>query len=491
MYARWFAAALGASDLSYLSRQQEADGDQVAAVRNALAGLPGPLAETHRELFARQVVQSLGEINAELKPRYLRHALRIIGDSPLAAPVKAIVSDYDDLLGEMQLDLAVDGSTAVGHGVPFGARFSLRHTTALGRESGGFSKYLQNQAQSSGGQQVNYRNDVEKHLRETLSEHFNVESITFHAADVASHGYGRDGWRELPLAYLVLKAKDPSVDRLPSVHLDLDFVDGHGAVILPVSSGVTLIDARTVAPPRAAEITGVEVTLDDRELSAGTLRLEIRASGKGLLGGLETVLDPAVAGFTVSSIDDRGPTVASMEVDGASVRPLCERLWQVQYAPSTGTTGAIPTSFTFPAVKAAGVTVKRQRYHDADLLDAAAVESLSPRQPWMVTLRPWLITLGVALALAAVAWLMRRRQLARPLTGPRHALPERLTPFTVLAVLRAVHGDSATNLDATGRARLATVIADLEQRSFGRDGHIPAEADLGALAREWVTPASA
>ena len=483
VYSQWFAAALGASDLSYLSRQQEADGDQVAAVRDAITGLPGSLAETHRELFARQVVQSLGEINAELKPRYLRHALRIIGDSPLAAEVRKIVGDYDDLLSEMQLDLSVDGATSVGHQTPFGAKFSLRHTTALGRESGGFSKYLQHQVPGSNGQMVSYRNDIEKHMREILSEHFTIDSITFHAADVASHGYGRDGWRELPLAYVVLRAKDPSIDRLPSLHIDLDFIDGHGAVILPVASGVTLIDARTTPAPRSAEVTGVDMTLDDRELSAGILRLEIRASGKGLLGELPTVLNPTVAGFTVVTIDDRGPAVSSMEVDGATVQPLCERLWQVQYAPSSGT---IPTSFTFPAVTVAGLTAKLQRYHDADLLDATAMESLSPSQPWMVVLRPWLITFGLALLVALAAWFARRHRLSQPITGPRHVLPGRLTPFTVLAVLRAIHADSATNIDAAVRTRLAAVIADLEQRSFGRNGQVPNEIELGALAREWV-----
>jgi len=481
VYSRWFAAALGASDLSYLSRQQEADDDQVAAVRDALGELPEIQAERHRELFAKQVVANLGELNPELKPRYLRHALRIIGDRPLAAEIKAIVADYDELLGEVELALTVDGSTTVGSSAPFGVHLSLRHTTALGRESGGFEKYLQNQVQSSGGAQVNYRNDLEKHLREMLSEQFSIASITFHAAGVTSHGYGREGWRDMPLAYLVLKAKDPSVDRLPSVRIDLDFVDGHGAVILPVASGVALIDARSAAQSRTAQVASVDFTLDDRELNAGRLSLEIRASGTGLIGDLPGLLDPAVPGFTVAGIEDRGPTVTAMEVDGANVRPRCERVWLVQYAPQEA---VIPATFAFPDVTAVDVTIKRQRYVDADLLDAAAIESLSPRQSWWVQLRPWLAGGGVLGLVAVGWWLLRRVQRRTGPAAPRFAMPAEIHPVAVLGLLRAMHAE--TSLPAAQGARLADVIADLERRCFARDGHAPNADELQRVAHEWL-----
>ena len=42
--------------------------------------------------------------------------------------------------------LTVDGPTRVGYSQPFGAFVCLEHTRQLARESGGFSKYLQNLA---------------------------------------------------------------------------------------------------------------------------------------------------------------------------------------------------------------------------------------------------------------------------------------------------------------------------------------------------------
>ncbi len=55
--------------------------------------------------------------------------------------------------------------------------------------------------------------------------------------------------------YELLKAKDASVDRLPPLSLDMDFADGQGTVILPVSSPVTLISAAAVEPALVPTIT--------------------------------------------------------------------------------------------------------------------------------------------------------------------------------------------------------------------------------------------
>ena len=135
------------------------------------------------------------------------------------------------------MDVHVDGDATVGHSKPFGVFVSLQHTDSLGRESGGFGKYLQNQQGMNYGYNpygtppVNYREDFEKQVREKFGENFEILPVTFHDDKVQPRGYGRPGWRETPYAYLLLKAKDGAVDRLPALQLDLDFFDKRDQVV--------------------------------------------------------------------------------------------------------------------------------------------------------------------------------------------------------------------------------------------------------------------
>ena len=71
-----------------------------------------------------------------------------------------------------------------------------------------------------------------------------MQSITFHDNKIQSRTIGQPGWRETPLAYVLLKAKDASVDRIPELKMDLDFYDSLGPALLPVSTASQVIDAR-------------------------------------------------------------------------------------------------------------------------------------------------------------------------------------------------------------------------------------------------------
>lgn len=479
-YLQWFNAALGASDLAYLTRQQEPDADQVARIRAALLALPGAESRRHLARFAEAVEEALGEVTGELKPRYVRHALRLIGDGAEGRALRDLEAGWNDLLAEVALDLRLDGETRVGSGTPFGAVLALRHTTALGREAGGFSKYLSNQVHSNGSQ-VDYRNDLEKHLREVLGERFAIASIAFAAPETTSRGFGREGWRELPLAYLVLSAKDAAVDRLPALRLDLDFSDRSGPVILPVASPETLIDARGPSAPTTTVPTALELTLDARDLDEGRLALGVRATGKGLLGDLTGFLTPAVPGFTVAAIEDPGVAVNGLEDDGTRLLPLCDRSWTVRYVPAQA---QVPARFLFPKTLPAGLPVAYRRYDDADVVDAGAEVALSPRQPWAIRLRPWLIALAGAGTTALVILLARHRRRSGP-ARPAHRLPAELTPFTVLGALAALRDDPSAGLADERRAALARDIADLERRLFGRDAEGGGEA-VERIARAWL-----
>lgn len=130
---------------------------------------------------------------------------------------------YDDLLrNEIHLHLVVDGSDQVGTR-EFGAVLTMRSTAAIGRELGGFSQYLQNNVYSYIGgkyQPINFRDRMQKSIEQAFHEDLELIHIGFFDSMNPSNPIqveGKKGWEEKPLCYLILKAKDPSVDRLPMI----------------------------------------------------------------------------------------------------------------------------------------------------------------------------------------------------------------------------------------------------------------------------------
>src|SRR5688572_22431107 len=55
VYQQWFNANLGASDLAYVTRQQEPSTNTLAQIRGALLGLPADTAERHWKLLAKSL----------------------------------------------------------------------------------------------------------------------------------------------------------------------------------------------------------------------------------------------------------------------------------------------------------------------------------------------------------------------------------------------------------------------------------------------------
>ena len=113
-FLQWFNATLGASDLAYLTRQQEPDTNHLSRVRAALHGLPSSVREAHVAEFGRAVASGMDGIKPELKPRYLRAGLQVVGEHPSVAEVRKVVRHYDDLLEEVVLDVRLDGPAEVG-----------------------------------------------------------------------------------------------------------------------------------------------------------------------------------------------------------------------------------------------------------------------------------------------------------------------------------------------------------------------------------------
>src|SRR5439155_21499535 len=102
--------------------------------------------ERHRARFANQLFNRLSSVGPAVKWRYLKGGFDIIGDHKDAREAKKVFDYYKDLVSEIKLESELDGAEQVGNNKPFGVFVNLRHTRDIERESGGFSKYLQNQS---------------------------------------------------------------------------------------------------------------------------------------------------------------------------------------------------------------------------------------------------------------------------------------------------------------------------------------------------------
>jgi len=506
VYFHWLSSALGASDLGFLTRQDQPDDDQVDRVIASIENLPQALRARHIGLFATEVATALQTIAPELKVRFLTHACRVIGDHPDGAQARKQLEYYTDLKTEVELRLTIDrgggegGGTAVGMREPFGAQISIWSTRAVSRESGGFSKYIQNQQYNPmTAQPVDYKDDFEKKLREVLGERFNVVSITFHKPGARPMGTPLEGWEQHPLAYLLLSPKDESVDRIPPIKLDLDFSDSGGIVIFPVTSTVQLIDARSEPPPGARAPMNIEIEqiLDARESLQGLAKLEIRAKADGLIPELSQLLDiRAIHDLSITKIEDHGTTILDLDTTGDAVIPKCERAWTLDL---TSSTNAPVASFAFPPPQPsiiggpAAPKMIHKRYDDADIKECASVIPINMIGPKSASLYFWLIgTIGI-LTMLALAWffLARKRKVAEHFT-PRFTLPPHLTPVNAISTLRRIASVPGLGLAESEQAALAGTITEIEIKYFGpsrlttpHNGE--AVHDLRPMVERWIT----
>ena len=508
-YQQWFNAALGASDLAALTRQAMPSKPEIDRIRTALLAIPGEKqADKHLESFGKWLSEGSQQLKPELKHRFLKAGLEVVQNHPAAEGARKLVQYYADLLTEVELFARVEGDPAIGHKKPFGLHLSIRHTQAVGRESGGFNKYLTNPASRSGyygysgpDAPVNYRDDFEKKIREALTERFEIKAVTWFDEKVEARPYGKPGWRETPLAFVLLQPKDASVDKLPPVPMDLDFYDRQSKVILPVSSQVILVDARPeTAPPRPTEKIEVTQILDQRDAANGKLTLDIKATARGLLGDLDSLLDVKIPGFNIDKIDDQGLAVNAMDVEGDIVKPLTERSWLISLSAAKDAltqAKAGSASFKFPQPKSDEVKVAYKQYADADVADvdpqvAVAGLPLGTSKRWMYAT----IAAVVVIIAAALALLVRRRR-RKPIEQTVHAynVPAHVTPFTVIDLLKRIEHDAGLGLSPQHREQLTREILQLQERFFSPAAPAPAAPagpngdaapDLAAVASQWV-----
>jgi hypothetical protein len=493
-YQAWFFVMLGASDLAQLTTNTARTDPGLTSIGDAMRALPGGAGDRHLELFAGMLGELFPRVPANVRQRFLGSGLKIVGENhPAAGAAMTSLNYYRELLDEIQLRVTVDGPTRVGHTQPFGVFIGLEATTQLLRESGGFGKHLKNQSQQQagmggqGGGASNLRDNFTKNIHAALDETFEVISITFHDAAVKTIDLPRDGWAETPLIYAVLRAKNAAVDRIPSIQIDMDFVDQPGQVVLPVMSQVQPLDARdaTVESRPCGELVLTQ-TMDEREWREGKLVVEIQARGQGIIPKLEELFDCQRDGFQLEIVDSN-LALTQFVSDGKQRLPQADRNWQLTYRRKADLRGDV--MFPFPkmrdGIKPASIEYKH--YQDADLVTvdaakaAAGVKLVSqvgngPRN---------LALLGLlAAAVVAVVLMARRKKAVQSAVAKELAAPADPTPFTTVAFLRRIKQDHAPHLSDGDQAALKAQIDEIEAGYFS-GGNAPS-LDLSAIIGKWL-----
>lgn len=484
-FSGWFAAALGASDLQAVTEETLLAKHEVPKIKAVLDGIEGEAGEKHRAMFANMLFTRLSSLNPSVKNRYLEAGFEIVGDHPQARAARRVYDYYADLVTEIELLATIDGDTDVGQ-KPFGLRIDLRYTKEIGRESGGFTKYLQNQANAVnyyynyGRPQENYRDKFEEACRAVLSEQFDVKSVTFNQEKAGSKADDEYGWRRTSYAYILLEAKGPEVDRIPPLKIDLDFNDVTGYVVLPISSPVVPIDA-SAEDVETRPYDNVQVTqiLDERRSDEGILVMEIKAQADGLVPELDEIVNLDPSDFEVTKTEDEGVSIARFGDDEETI--LSERLWLVEMRAKEGVEK--PENFRFAAPKDEAIQTLYQRYDDADLITAELEVNLekayAAEEPfdWR-----WLLLIP---ALAAVFWMLRSVMKSTEVEeGPKGLrVPEDVTPFTVLNLLQEVR--TSPRIGDAERRDLDAAVIRIETHYFGesQNGDAP---DLRTIAQDWV-----
>lgn len=495
-YQSWFLVMLGASDLAQLTSNTARIDPGLKSIGDSIRALPNGAGEKHLELFARMLGDLFPRVPANVRQLFLGSGLTIVGaNNPAAAAATKSLDYYKELLSEIQLRVKVDGPAQVGHSQSFGAFLSLETSRQLMRESGGFSKYLQNQSSQQqsmmmgggGGNTKNLRDDFTRNLHAALDETFEVVSITFHDTTVKTIDLPREGWVETPLAYLVLRAKNAAVDRIPSIQIDMDFMDQPGQVVLPVMSQVEPLDAKDseVANRPCADLA-LNLTMDEREWKTGKIVVEIQARGQGVIPDLDRLFDTARDGFDLETVDGN-LLVSEFVSDGKTRLPKADRNWQLTYSRKADLKGDV--KFPFPKLKS-GITpasVEFKHYQDADLVavdSAQAADGVRLESQFGNGLRNGVIGGLLAAAIAAAIMYSRRRKPGNTEGADALAIPADPTPFTTVAILRRIRSTHGQTMSDYENLALSKQITEIETACFGRDP--VASMDFPGLIRKWI-----
>ena len=522
-YMGWFNGLLGIGSNGQINLSKAMNRAALTRIREHLVALPGKASKAHISMFAKIVNDRLADekdpLHEDLKYRFLASSLVITKDDPFTLGAQKKVAYLDELLSEVRLQTRVDGPNTMGRDQDFGIIVSIMHTEAMGRAAH-FGQYLSNETPAGFTSQSKKqsalvkkmraaqgpRDELELNITEALAPFFDIKSITFATPDIKPRPTAQAGWDETILAYLHVRAKDASVDKIPPVQLELKFVDLSGPITIPAESAETVIKVATDrAAPRPSGNIEITQTLDNRRLNInGALMLDVKATASGIVPELEQLLDMNSANtVAIKNINaHEGLQIIELNTWADQVAPKSERTWTISLDGDQVRASDTPITFVFPQPKVKDATVTYSSYTDMNLTtlrepavqigremtakEAAIVASKSPY------LWPAIIG-GAVLALALILWLaLRGRSKAeRPLRARDvFTMPKEVDGFAVVALLRRLCSSPLVKLKDTQQRDLQTDLKRVEAACFGASAGTMSETDLRAIASKWLRSAT-
>ncbi len=524
VYLAWFHSLLGINTDGRLNLAKPLDRRALSGLRDAIRGLPEKAGRAHVDLFARHVQARLDDkdnpLHEELKYKYLAGSLVVTKESPFAFQAGDKVAYYDELLGETRLATRVDGPNTIQRDHEFGIVFSVHHTEALGRMAD-FGKYLVNELPPANsparrsleqslvptyrmGDLQGRRDELEMNIREALGLFFDIRAIVFSPKEVQPRPADQPGWEETVLAYIQVKPKDASVDKIPSIQMSLEFLDLTGPVKITTESPETIIKVTDhPTSPRPYDRVDITETLDPRSLATTEeILLEIKATACGLVPELEDLvhLDSLREQLPIARIDPHeGTMLREVNSWGDTVHAVSERRWTVALDASGLLDPPRRTELNLPKPKIEAA-VAYHAYKEMDLVDldepvtavgegetmVATAESLAPndRRLWYAAGG------GAALLLLLLLVVMYRAR--SPREGPRRAadvfrMPREIDGFVVVRLLRAMSGSELVRMSPAERSDVERDIQRIEISCFGENGRgALSEEELRGVARKWL-----
>jgi len=518
-YMGWFNGLLGIGSNGQVNLSKAMNRAALTRIREHLVALPGKASKAHISMFAKIVNDRLADekdpLHEDLKYRYLASSLVITKDDPFTMGAQKKVQYLDELLSEVRLQTRVDGPSTVGRDQDFGIIVSIVHTEAMGRAAH-FGQYLSNET-PAGFTNKNKkpsalvkkmraaqgpRDELELNITEALSPFFDIKSITFSTPEAKPRPTAQPGWDETILAYLHVRAKDASVDKIPPVQLELKFIDLSGPITIPAESAETVIKVATDKfDPRPASNIKITQTLDNRQLNInGALTLEVKATASGMVPELDQLLDMKAANaVAVKNVNPHeGVLVTELNTWSDQVAPKTERVWTISLDGDQVRASETPITFTFPQPKVNAVAVNYNAYADMNVMalkephvqigremTAKAVAIVASRSPY---LWPSVIA-GAVLLVAVILWLaLRGRSKAeRPLRARDvFTMPKEIDGFAVIALLRRLCSSPLVELKDAQQSELQTDLKRVEAACFGAGAGAMSETDLRAIASKWL-----